>query len=99
MNKARLAIAPAAAVAAAALAAAMQFASAETKTLDDLQGLRPDTQGVQTNAFWDTRAHLTYTVQSSLGTSTNAIDTAFLTIDVSEPATVGGESSTVICFR
>ena len=99
MNKTRLAMAPTAAFAAAAVAAAMQFASAETKALDDLQGLRPDTQGVQTNAFWDTRAHLTYTVQSSLGASTNAIETAFLTIDVSEPATIGGAPGTVICFR
>lgn len=99
MNKTRLAMAPTAAFALAAFAAAMQFASAETKTLDDLQGLRPDTQGVQTNAFWDTRLHATYNVEVLSGASTSAIDTAHLTLDASEPATIGGAPGTVICFR
>lgn len=99
MSKARLAIVPAAAVAATALAATMQFASAETKTVDDLAGLRPDTQGVQTNAFWDTRAHLTYTVQSSLGASTNVFDTSVLTVAASNVGDVGGQKGFILIVQ
>ena len=99
MSKARLAIVPAAAVAATALAATMQFASAETKTVDDLAGLRPDTQGVETNAFWDTRAHLTYTVQSSLGISTNTFDTSVLTVAASDVGDVGKQNGLIMFVR
>ena len=99
MSKARLAIVPAAAVAATALAATMQFASAETKTVDDLAGLRPDTQGVQTNAFWDTRAHLTFTVQSSLGASTNAFDTSVLTVAASNVGDLSVKKGLSIIIR
>ena len=99
MSKARLAIVPAAAVAATALAATMQFASAETKTVDDLAGLRPDTQGVETNAFWDTRAHLTFTVQSSLGASTNAFDTSVLTVAASNVGDLSVKKGLSIIIR
>ena len=99
MSKARLAIAPAVAVAATALAATMQFALAETKTVDDLAGLRPDTQGVETNAFWDTRAHLTFTVQSSLGVSTNAFDTSVLTVAGSNIGDVGKQNGLIMIVR
>lgn len=99
MSKARLAIAPAVAVAATVLAATMQFASAETKTVDDLAGLRPDTQGVETNAFWDTRAHLTFTVQSSLGASTNAFDTSVLTVAASNVGDLSVKKGLSIIIR
>ena len=99
MSKARLAIVPAAAVAATALAATMQFASAETKTVDVLAGLRPDTQGVETNAFWDTRAHLTFTVQSSLGASTNAFDTSVLTVAASNVGDLSVKKGLSIIIR
>ena len=99
MSKDRLAIAPVAVVAVTALAATMQFASAETKTVDDLAGLRPDTQGVETNAFWDTRAHLTYTVQSSLGISTNTFDTSVLTVAASDVGDVGKQNGLIMIVR
>lgn len=51
------------------------------KAVDDLDGLRPDTQGVETNKFWDTRAHATYVVSVDAGASTNAVATAVRTQD------------------
>ena len=76
------------------------LAFAETTTqVDDLSGLRPDTQGVETNAFWDTRAHLTYTVQSSLGASTNVFDTSVLTVAASNVGDVGGQKSFILIVR
>jgi len=72
-----------------AVTMAAMLALAETTTrMDDLSGLRPDTQGVETNAFWDTREHLSYTVQNSQGTSTNAFDTSVLTVAVSNTGDV-----------
>ena len=72
-----------------AVTMAAMLALAETTTqVDDLSGLRPDTQGIETNAFWDTRAHLSYTVQNSQGTSTNAFDTSVLTVAVSNTGDV-----------
>lgn len=71
-----------AAVSAVTMAAMFAYAEATTQ-VDDLSGLRPDTQGVQTNAFWDTRAHLSYTVQNVQGLSTNVLDTAVQTVAVS----------------
>lgn len=99
MSKAILAIVPAAAVVTTALATTVQFALAETRTVDDLAGLRPDTQGVETNAFWDTRAHLTYTVQSILGASTNSFDTSVLTVAASNVNDVGGQKGFVLIVR
>lgn len=87
------------ALATASFAVIASMALAGTTTVDDLQGLRPDTQGVETNAFWDTRAHLAYTVQSSLGASTNAIDTAFSTVAVSNTGDPGAVCGTVLTFR
>ena len=68
--------------------AAMLALAETTPQVDDLSGLRPDTQGVETNAFWDTRAHRSYTVQNSQGTSTNAFDTSVLTVAVSNTGDV-----------
>ncbi len=72
---------------------------AETTTVDDLQGLRPDTQGVETNAFWDTRAHLSYAVQSSQGVSTNAFDTSVLTVAVSNLDDINAQGGCIMIFR
>ena len=85
-----------AAAASVAIAAVVSAAFADTATVDDLAGLRPDTGGVQTNAFWDTRAHLTYTVQSSLGASTNAFDTSVLTAATSNVGNVGGQNGFIM---
>ena len=83
----------------AATMAAM-LALAETTThVDDLQGLRPDTQGVETNAFWDTRAHLSYTVQNSQGASTNAFDTSVLTMSVSDPGDLYTHGGLIMMIR
>lgn len=87
-----------AAVFAATMAA--MLALAETTThVDDLQGLRPDTQGVETNAFWDTRAHLSYTVQNSKGASTNAFDTSVLTVAASNLGNLIEVKGMAIIFR
>lgn len=76
---------------------ATMLALAETTTqVDDLSGLRPDTQGVETNAFWDTSAHLTYTVQNSQGVSTNAFDTSVLTVAVSNAGDINKSGGFVI---
>ena len=87
-----------AAVFAATMAA--MLALAETTThVDDLHGLRPDTQGVETNAFWDTRAHLSYTVQNSKGASTNAFDTSVLTVAASNLGNLIEVKGMAIIFR
>ena len=87
-------------VAMLAVTMAAMLAFAETTTqVDDLSGLRPDTQGVETNAFWDTRAHLTYTVQSSLGASTNVFDTSVLTVAASNVGDVGGQKGLIMFVR
>ena len=87
-------------VAMLAVTMAAMLAFAETTTqVDDLSGLRPDTQGVETNAFWDTRAHLTYTVQSSLGASTNVFDTSVLTVAASNVGDVGGQKGLIMIVR
>ena len=76
---------------------ATMLALAETPTqVDDLSGLRPDTQGVQTNAFWDTRWHLSYTVQNVQGLSTNVLDTAVQTVAVSNPGDINKSGGFVI---
>lgn len=87
---------------AAVLVATMtaMLALAETTTqVDDLQGLRPDTQGVETNAFWDTRAHLSYTVTKVQGTSTNAFDTSVLTVAVSTPEDINKLGGFIMIVR
>jgi hypothetical protein len=87
-------------VAMLAVTMAAMLAFAETTTqVDDLSGLRPDTQGVETNAFWDTRAHLTYTVQSSLGASTNVFDTSVLTVAASNVGDVGGQKGFILIVQ
>ena len=87
-------------VAMLAVTMAAMLAFAETTTqVDDLSGLRPDTQGVETNAFWDTRAHLTYTVQSSLGASTNVFDTSVLTVAASNVGDVGKQNGLIMFVR
>ena len=58
-------------------------ALSETQVKDELSGLRPDTQGVETNAFWDTRLHGVTTVAVASGVSTNQIATAWRTVDLS----------------
>lgn len=83
-----------------AVTMAAMLALAETTTqVDDLSGLRPDTQGVETNAFWDTRAHLAYTVQNVQGASTNAFDTSVLTIAVSNPGDINKRGGFVFVVR
>lgn len=83
-----------------AVTMAAMLALAETTTqVDDLAGLRPDTQGVETNAFWDTRAHLTFTVQSSLGASTNAFDTSVLTVAASNVGDLSVKKGLSIIIR
>ena len=87
---------------AAAFAATMaaMLALAETTTpVDDLLGLRPNTQGVETNAFWDTRAHLSYAVTSNLGASTNAFDTSVLTVAVSNAGDLNAQCGFFMIFR
>ena len=86
------------AVASVVVVSAM-LAFAETAIVDDLQGLRPDTQGVETNAFWDTRAHLSYTVQNSQGASTNAFDTSVLTVAVSNAGDLNEQGGFILIFR
>jgi len=81
------------------LAATAALSDGTSKTVDDLSGLRPDTQGVETNAFWDTRAHLTYTVQVNNGAGTNAIDTAVLTLAASAPGDIGKPSGLSVIVR
>ena len=79
---------------------ATMLALAETTTqVDDLSGLRPDTQGVETNAFWDTRAHLSYTVQNIQGTSTNAFDTSVLTVAVSNAGDINKSGGFILVVR
>ena len=68
----------------------------DTTPIDDLAGLRPDTGGVQTNAFWDTRLHGTYTVQNSFGASTSAFDTSVLTFAASNVGDVGGQNGFIM---
>ena len=87
-----------AAVLAATMAAMLALAETTTQR-DDLAGLRPDTQGVETNAFWDTRAHLSYTVQNIQGVSTNAFDTAVLTTAVSNTGNPGAKTGSLIIVR
>ena len=70
-------------------AACVSYSESQAKIVDDLAGLRPNTDGVETNKFWDTRAHMTYTVKVDSGASTNAIDTAVLTLAASEAGTIG----------
>ncbi len=85
------------ATAAFALFASMLFA--DTTTVDDLSGLRPDTDGVETNAFWDTRLHSSYTVQKSSGTSTNSFNTAVATFDYSNLGNPGMMSGLHLIIR
>ena len=83
-----------------AVTMAAMLALAETPTqMDDLQGLRPDTQGVETNAFWDTREHLSYTVNNNQGASTNAFDTSVLTVAVSNTGDLNAQGGFIITFR
>lgn len=81
------------------LVAFLAFSESQTKTVDDLAGLRPNTDGVATNKFWDTRAHTTYTVKVDGGVSTNAIDTAVLTLAASEAGTIGQPQGLTIILR
>jgi len=73
--------------------------AADSTTVDDLSGLRPDTDGVQTNAFWDTRLHSSYTVQISRGVSTNSFDTAVSTFDYSNLGDPGAENGLIMIVR
>lgn len=87
-------------VAMLAVTMATMLALAETTMqVDDLSGLRPDTQGVETNAFWDTRAHLSYTVQNIQGTSTNAFDTSVLTVAGSNAGDLNKQGGFILVVR
>lgn len=88
-----------AAAASIAIAVTVSAAFAETSTVDDLAGLRPDTDGVQTNAFWDTHLRGTYTVKESVGASTNAFDTSVLSLGVSNVGNVGGQKGFALYIR
>ncbi len=100
MYNSNKAILPAAALAASAFVTVCATL-AETRTLDDLQGLRPDTQGIQTNAFWDTRLHTAYTVNVVSGANTNTVCTAMRTrtVAASNIGNPGVPNSTVITVR
>lgn len=87
-------------VAMLAVTMAARLTLAETTTqVDDLSGLRPDTQGVETNAFWDTRAHSSYVVQNIQGTSTGALDTSVLTVAVSNPVDINNRCGFAFVIR
>ncbi len=86
-------------LAVAALALFASMLKADTTTVDDLSGLRPDTDGVQTNAFWDTRLHSSYTVKISRGASTNSFGTAVSTFGYSNLGNPGMANGLFLMVR
>lgn len=81
------------------LGAFLAFSESRSKTIDDLAGLRPNTEGVETNKFWDTRSHQTYAVAVNDGVSTNAIDTSILTLAASAPGDIGKPNGLTVIVR
>ena len=53
------------------------------ETRDDLASLRPSTDGVETNAFWDTRAHVAYAVSFDRGANTNGLSSVISSCEIS----------------
>lgn len=68
----------------AGLIAVAALAAAGHESCDDLAGLRPSTDGVETNAFWDTRAHVAYAVSFDRGVNTNVLSSMISSCGVSE---------------
>lgn len=82
----------------AAADAALAAAEAE-ETRDDLAGLRPSTDGVETNAFWDTRAHVSYSVCLSEGANTNGLSSAVSTHEISGAGDIAEELGLSVIIR
>ena len=80
-------------------AACVSYSESQAKIVDELSGLRPNTEGVETNKFWDTRAHATFTVQVASAVSTTAFDTSVMTQSASRPSDIGKTNGLLLIFK